>query len=420
MPAPSLGLDFGTSNTAAAVLVDGKPRVLKLDPRAADARLFRSVIFFPEEGEVLAGAEAIAAYLEVSDGRFMQSLKSFLPVKSFTSTAVKARTFTLEALIGIMLRKVRGQLESELGEPVTRVVLGRPARFAEDATRDAFAEGRLLAAAKLAGFTEVDFRIEPLAAGLAHEATLDHDELVLTGDFGAGTSDFTVMKLSPRRHRDRDRRQDILASTGVYVAGDAIDGAVMQHKLLRFFGERAIHRPMGVGDGVGMPVHLMKKLLSWNTMSFVRERSTQQFLADFLRTTDDPRGVGALIDLVSLNLGYHLFRAIEQAKIALSRQERARITFADARVDLDVTITREELEALIAPQLTALQEALDRVVAAAGISDDAIDAVVLTGGTSLIPAVARIFETRFGAAKLRRSDAFGSVAEGLAVAAGAS
>lgn len=419
MPAPALGLDFGTSNTAAAVLVDGKPRVLALDPRAADARLFRSVLFFPEEGEALAGAEAIAAYLELSDGRFMQSLKSFLPAQSFTSTAVKGRNFTLEALIGLMLRKVRGQLERALGEPVTRVVLGRPARFSEQAAVDAFAEKRLCEAARLAGFTEIDFRIEPLAAGLAHEQNLEREALVLTGDFGAGTSDFTVIRLSPSRHAQRDRRQDILASAGVYVAGDVIDGAVMQHRLLPLFGERATHRPMGVGAGVGMPVHLMRKLLAWNTMSFVREKSTQQFLADFLRTTDDPQGVGALIDLVSLNLGYHLFRAIEQAKVALSTAEQARIVFHDARVHVDVALSRAELEAMIAPQLAQLQGALDGVLLAAGVAAHEIDTVVLTGGTSLIPAVARIFESRFGAEKVLRSDAFGSVAEGLAVAAGA-
>ena len=306
MPAPALGLDFGTSNTAAAVLVDGKARVLELDPKAQDARLYRSVLFFPEEGQVMGGAEAIAAYLELSDGRFLQSLKSFLPVKSFTRTSIRHRSFTLEALIGLILRDVKRAIEAQLGEPVTKLVLGRPARFSEDRELDGFAERRLLRAAEEAGFKEIAFRIEPLAAGLAHEATLDHDELVLTGDFGAGTSDFTVMRLSPKRHLEPDRRQDILASAGVYVAGDAVDGAVMEHKLLRKFGSEARQRPMHVGNWSEMPTHLMRKLLSWHTMSFIREKSTQVYLEDFLKSTDQPEAVGALIDLVNRTRADHI------------------------------------------------------------------------------------------------------------------
>jgi len=419
MPAPALGLDFGTSNTAAAVLVDGNPRVLALDPAAADPRLFRSVLFFPEEGQVASGAAAIAAYLELAEGRFMQSLKSFLPVRSFTSTAVRHRSFTLEALIGLMLRAVRTSIERELGEPVTKVVLGRPARFSEEPEHDAFAERRLRRAAEEAGFKEIAFRIEPLAAGLSHEATLEREQLVLTGDFGAGTSDFTVMRLSPQRHKEPDRARDILASAGVYVAGDAVDAAIMEHKLLPSFGARARHRPMHVGNWVPMPVHLMRKLLSWHTMSFVREKSTQTFLDDFLKSTDDPAAVGALIDLVNFNLGYHLFRAIEAAKVRLSTEQRARIRFRDARVDIDVELGRGEFEKLIAPLLAQLDGALDEVLHKAHVRPEQIDAVVLTGGTSLIPAVAQLFERRFGAEKLRRSDAFSSVAEGLAAAAAA-
>lgn len=419
MPAPALGLDFGTSNTAAAVIVDGQPRVLNLDPASADPRLFRSVLFFPEEGQVMAGAAAIAAYLEVSEGRFMQSLKSFLPVKSFTSTSIRTRTFSLEALIALILRAVKAGIERELGEPVTKLVVGRPARFSEDKEIDGFAERRLQRAAEEAGFKELTFRIEPLAAGLAHEARLDHDELVLTGDFGAGTSDFTVMRLSPKRHLQPDRRQDILASAGVYVAGDAIDGAIMEKKLLRKFGAEARQRPMNIGNWVEMPTHLMRKLLSWHTMSFIREKSTQNFLEDFLKTTDQPEAVGALMDLVNYNLGYHLFRAIEAAKVKLSTEEKAKIVFKDARVNVDVTLTRAEFEKMISPLVAKLEGALDGALAQAGVKPEQIDAVVLTGGTSLIPAVGRIFEKRFGAEKLRRSDAFSSVAEGLAAAAAA-
>ncbi|MFT3835906.1 MAG: Hsp70 family protein [Myxococcaceae bacterium] len=417
MPRPALGIDFGTSNTAAAVWADGKPRVLALDPKAIDARLFRSVLFFPDEGHVISGAEAIAAYLEQADGRFLQSLKTFLPIQSFVSTAIKHRPFTLEALLALIIHAVKASVERELGEKVDRLVLGRPARFSEDPQVDAFAERRLRRAAEEAGFKDIHFRIEPLAAGLSHESTLDHDELVLTADFGAGTSDFTVVRLSPARHRQPDRSKDVLASAGVYVGGDRIDGAIMEKKLLQYFGAHAIQRPMGLGAGVGMPSHLLRKLLSWHTMSFIRDRSTQQFLEDFLRTTDDPAGIGAFIDLVNHNLGYHLFRAIEAAKVELSTRQKTHLSFHDARVNIEVDLTRREFEAMIAPLVEQLVGAIDTVLSKAGIAAKDIDTVVLTGGTSLIPAIGKIFESRFAPEKLHRADAFSSVAEGLAVAA---
>lgn len=417
--APWLGLDFGTSNTVASLVVDGRPRTLALDRVAADPRLFRSVLFFPEEGATLFGAAGIGAYLDAADGRLLQSLKTFLPVRSFTSTSVRGRNFTLQGLIALFLRAVRDAAKAELGEPVTRVVLGRPARFSEEAEVDGFAEARLLAAAKEAGFEEVVFRIEPLAAALDHEARLDHDELVLTGDFGAGTSDFTVMCLSPARHRELDRRRDILASGGVYVGGDAFDATLMEHELLKHFGADATQRPMG-GNRVGMPAYLMRKLLGWHTMSFIRDAETVRFLEQFRKTTDAPQQLDALLDLIVHNLGYGLFRAIERAKVELSKGDAGRIAFTEARIALDVPVTRARFEEISRPLVDRLETTLDGTLARAGIGPEAIDSVVLTGGTSLIPAIGALFDRRFGAARVRRSDAFSAVADGLAVAGAAS
>ncbi len=413
----ALGLDFGTSNTVAAVADGSGVRVLPLDPGAADARLFRSVLFFPEDGPFLAGSEAIAAYLSLSEGRFLQSLKSFLPSESFRATSLAGRAFTLEALLSLLLRRVRESIERQIGEPVSRVTLGRPARFG-DARTDAFAEGRLRRAAEAAGFREIDFRIEPLAASLAHEASLERDELVVTGDFGAGTSDFTVMRLSPSRHREPDRRGDILASGGAYVGGDWFDGAIME-RLLPLFGSEATSRTAFGDKRLRMPAHLMQRLLRWHTMSFIRDPETQEYLQRFLRTADRPEPVAALIDLVNHNLGYHLFRAIEGAKVDLSSREATRLRYVEDRVRVDVELTRAEFERCIAPGVGQLEGCLDGVLREAKVTAADVDAVVLTGGSSLIPAIGALFERRFGREKVKRSDAFGAVAEGLAMAAGA-
>lgn len=147
----SCGIDFGTSNSAVA-LPSGA--VLPIDRAAVDQRLFRSVLFFPEATrETLAGASAIEEYLQRGEGRFIQSVKSWLPSASFSSTVIRGRAFRLQDLVAMLLRAIRAGGEAAAGEPLPRVVLGRPARFGEDAESDARAESRLRTAAELAGFT---------------------------------------------------------------------------------------------------------------------------------------------------------------------------------------------------------------------------------------------------------------------------
>jgi hypothetical chaperone protein len=406
---PACGLDFGTSNSAVA-LPSGE--VLAIEPTAPEQRLFRSVLFFPEsEREIHAGAEAISRYLDDGEGRFLQSIKTHLPSAAFTGTQIRGRMLRIEDLIALLLRKLRTRAEEAAGAPLPEVVLGRPAVFSPDPAVDAMAEERLRAAAVQAGFTRVRFLIEPIAAALAYEAQLRRDELVLVADFGAGTSDLTLMRLGPSRRGRADRRGDVVASTGVYVGGDRFDAAIMKHKLLRFFGAGSTYRV--TDQRLPIPPGLVNKLLSWHEMSFIRERSTQEFLDRMLRTTDNVAGIEALQDLVMHNLGYHLFRAIEAAKVKLSTASEARVTFDEARIQLDVKVTRAEFERFCEPLLRELAACVDRLLGAAATSADGIDAVFLTGGSSQIPAVRRLFAERFGEERLRSKDAFTSVAEGM-------
>ena len=411
---PACGLDFGTSNSAIA-LPSGE--VLAVEPGTPSPRLFRSVLFFPEgESETFAGAAAIARYLDDGEGRFLQSIKSHLPSAAFNATQVRGRTMRLEDLVALLLRKLRERAESAAGVALHSVVLGRPAVFSADPKLDALAEGRLRRAAGLAGFTEVRFLIEPIAAALAYEAQLSRDELVLVADFGAGTSDLTLMRLGPSRRGRTDRRPDVLASGGVHVGGDRFDAAIMKHKLLQYFGAKTTYRE--TGQRLPIPAHVVNKLLSWHEMSFIRERLTQQLIQQMLKTSDNVPAIEALHDLVMHNLGYHLFRAIESAKVRLSSASEARVQFHDARIHLDVRVTRAEFERFSAPLLAELSSCVDRILTTSAIAADAIEAVFLTGGSSQIPAVRRQFAERFGEEKLRTADAFTSVAEGMGRAAG--
>ncbi len=409
----SCGLDFGTSNSALA-LPSGE--VLAIDAAASEPRLFRSVLFFPEgERETYAGAEAIARYLDDGEGRFLQSIKSHLRSASFTATQVRGRTMKLEDLVALLLRKLRERGEALSGGALHEVVLGRPAVFSTDPKLDALAEGRLLRAAEQAGFAKVRFLIEPIAAALAYEAQLKRDELVLVADFGAGTSDLTLMRLGPSRRDRADRRPDVVASSGVYVGGDKFDAAIMKHKLLKHFGAGTTYRE--TGQRIRIPTHVVNKLLSWHEMSFIRERMTQELIQQMLKTSDNIPAIEALHDLVMHNLGYHLFRAIEAAKVKLSTASEARVQFDDARIHLDVKVTRAEFERFSAPLLDELSGCVDELLAGPAKAAGHIDAVFLTGGSSLIPSVRQIFAERFGEGRLRSADAFTSVAEGMGRAA---
>jgi hypothetical chaperone protein len=403
------GLDFGTSNSAVA-LPDGD--VLRIDAHAADARLFRSVLFFPdEEPAYRAGAEAIEEYLQRSEGRFIQSIKGWLPSRSFTATQIGGRAYRLEDLVAMLLRRIRERAEAMADAPIDSAIMGRPAVFADDPSSDAFAERRLLRAAELAGFTSVRLIIEPIAAALTYEATLARDELVLVADFGAGTSDLTIMRLGPTRRRRADRREDVVASDGVPIGGDRVDAEIMRHKLLPYFGGGSTYEQ--VGKRMPMPAGILNKLLSWHEMSFIRERKTVELIDRMLYASDNVPAIEALEDLVQENLGYRLFRAIEAAKVQLSSFHTAKIVFHEARVHIDEPISRSEIEWFVEPLLKTFGDCVDRLLARAELTPAQIDAVFLTGGTSQIPAVRQLFGTRFGEERLRSADAFTSVAEGL-------
>ncbi len=408
------GLDFGTSNSAVA-LPSGE--VLRIDAANAEPRLFRSLLFFPEDSAGhFAGARAIEEYLQRSDGRFIQSIKGWLASGSFTATQIRGKAFKLEELVAILLRGIREQAEAAAGVPLDEVTLGRPALFAPDPSHDALAERRLQRAAELAGFRRIQFLIEPIAAALAYEATLSSDELVLVADFGAGTSDLTIMRLGPSRRARSDRRADVVASDGVPIGGDRFDAEIMRHKLLPYFGLGSTYEVMG--KRMVVPMAILGRLLAWHEMSFIRERSTQELIDRIMFTSDNAPAIEALYDLVEENLGYRLFRAIEGAKIRLSSADETRIEFHEARIDVDEPLSRAEFERFCGKLLDGLDACAAALLERAQLRPDAIQAVFLTGGSSQIPAVRRLFAKRFGEARLRTADAFTSVAEGLGRSAG--
>ncbi len=419
----AVGVDFGTSNTVAAFPGDatGLPaRIVTVDPDGNDQRLFRSVLFSPASDSSqadttywFAGGQAIQRYLDDGAGRLLQSVKSFLHSPSFTRTTVRGKGFTIEELVALMLTPLRNRIEKEGEGSIVRAVFGRPAVFHPDPQRDALAEERLRRAVLLAGFPEPTFMIEPIAAALRYEEQLTDDETVLVGDFGAGTSDFTLMRLGPGRGAG-SRKQDVLAAGGIRIGGDRFDAAVVEHLLLPRFGAGSSYKTLS--SRMTLPPWITRTLLSWHELFLLREPSTLDFLRHARRTTDQPRAMDNLITLVEDNLAYHLYRAVEAAKRELSDQARAQLRFHVGGIEIEESITRPDFDAWTAPLRQALLLKVNEVLSQAG--GKVPDTVFLTGGTSYIPAVRADFAHLFGEDKLRGGEGLTAVAAGLGRAAG--
>ncbi len=410
------GIDFGTTNSALSVYRNGKVEVIPVDGASSGGELMRSVLYFNEENEIYTGKEAIHQYVtDGAAGRFMQSIKTFLPNISFVSTEVFGKRFTIDDLVAIILRKIKASGEAHVGCTVECVVLGRPVVFSMDAAKDAVAQQRLEKAARKAGFKNIWFQYEPVAAALAFEETLHagQERTVFIGDFGGGTSDFSVIRVKGGAFARSDRRSDVLSLGGVYVAGDKFDSQIMWDKVAHHFGRYARYKSMGIDDWHCIPKSIIYTLCQWHRIPLLRARKTRELIRVIKGTTDDHRAIEQLENIINDNFGFFLFQAIEKAKCELSDQERTLIHFAERELLISEEIGKVEFESLNADNFQQIATCIDEVIARSGLMPSQIDTVSLTGGTSRIPYIQTMFAARFGWEKLENRDAFTSVVYGL-------
>jgi hypothetical chaperone protein len=402
------GIDFGTSNSAVAIARRGENRatIVAAEP---------SCILIVDEGpshRLYVGREALELYLATSrPSRFVKSIKSVLPDPSFTTTNVFGRAYAPEHLVRPILSSLRAAAEAAAGEAVTAVTLGRPVVFAPDPEADACAQRRLERAARLAGFERIAFRREPEAAGWSYARGLDRESRVLVADLGGGTADFTVLLLRP------SARHETLAIGGARIGGDDFDGYIMRDKLLALFGRGSTYESWG--KELEVPPHIYQALCRWDLIPFLKESQTRQDLKYILAGSNDPLKIERLIALIDGDLGYGLFREIAAAKHAVSEAQRAPIAFRRDGIRVAVDLARAELEAMIAADLQRLRAEALATLGRAGLAAADLDACFLTGGTSLVPAVGRLFAELAGPGRLRTGDTFNSVALGLALMAAA-
>jgi hypothetical chaperone protein len=424
----AFGIDFGTTNSAIALAEGDGPARLARFARGGGktTATFRSVVYFersragkaPRE---LAGPRAIARYLAVDEpGRLVQSLKSFLAARDFAATRIFEREYRLEALIAVLLRELLAEAERELGPVRAPVVVGRPVRFvsARAPEDEELALARLRAAFATAGLPEIVFEYEPVAAAYHYERELDRDELILIGDFGGGTSDFSLLRVGPaaRRARASDPARGVLGNAGVPVAGDVFDGRIVNAAVAPALGLGSEFRSI-FGTVLPVPRWIYGHLERWHHLSFLRTPRTLQLLFDLQRDALEPARLDALLHVVRADLGFPLHRSVERAKLALSREEVARLRFAHDPVKIDAALARSDFEHWIAPELEAIGHCVDGLLAEAAVAPAHVDRVFLTGGSSLVPAVRALFASRFGAERVRSGDELVSVASGLALRA---
>lgn len=408
-------IDFGTSNSLlAAASASAVCPPIALDPGAPDPTILRSILFFPHASRCFYGQDAIRQYVEHGlHGRLIRSIKKHLPSRSFVGTHIEERPMTIEDLVGVLLREMKVRADRFFGVEVDRVMLGRPARFSASADDDRLAQDRLGRAARAAGFREVHFCPEPIAAAREFRTQLDRTRTVLVCDFGGGTSDFTVIRIG----REGFAPSDVLAVGGVSVAGDALDATIMRHTVSRHFGADVTYQvPMG-GNVLRMPPHLMEKLCSPADASLLRSQDVQTFLRNVqswsLGPTDREK-IDRLFTFVEDALGFSVFEAIERAKRDLSDAETTTLSFDYPTVELCEPLTRAGFDAGSERQTQTILDKLDEVVRQAGLGHADIDVVCATGGTAKVPRIAAALRERFGAERLQEFQHFHSVVHGLA------
>jgi hypothetical chaperone protein len=420
-----IGIDFGTTNSSIAIArPDGTVQLARFPFSGQTTDTYRSLLYFEQmAGDGLTplktfcwtGPAGIEHYLAAeSEGRLIQSLKSFLAVRNMEGTQVFERKRTIEELIGRILADVRAEASRQFGIDIRHATVGRPVRFVGAGTieDDNYAEDRLADAFNLAGFDTIAFELEPVAAAHQYEDTLDHDELILIGDFGGGTSDFSLVRVGPtvREHGRTD--MDLLGNSGVGVAGDAFDAKLVRHLVSPSLGSNSHFRSMD--KLLPLPAWPYSNLERWHHLSFLKTNEVIEQLERIKAQALEPDMIAALIYLIRFDLGYQLHRSVQKLKTELSSAHAAEFVFSDGSLLLKSVVDRAAFELWIEDELQQIADCVDGLLRSTGTSPADVDAVFLTGGSSFVPAVRRIFDSRFGAAKIRGGHEFTSVAMGLA------
>jgi hypothetical chaperone protein len=435
-----VGIDFGTSNSGVAFYDGRKVHLLPVDPRNVLPEVIKTVLYITRDYRPSIGQEAVEHYYrdnvnrqrrfvkqwtgeidvygadmhyvqdvfvyvdELQPGRLLQYLKTALRKEKYDGTQIFERYYTVGDLAKTYLSLLKERSEQVLGEPIEDVTLGRPVKFSESPEQDHKAQETLRQAAYEAGFKNVDFELEPIAAALDYEQSLVAPQNVVIFDFGGGTLDIAVMGLGD------SHRREVYASGGVDIAGSDFDRAIVEKRMLHHFGEAQVkHHPE--------IMEMIHAVPDWMALPYLGTPINRNILEKAIRAGIAPIQLKALLGLIYNDLAFTFYNRVEAGKIDLSNGGATIITLEDKDITLWELYTRHQFETDIHHYLIDVERVLLETIARSGLEPGQIDAVVKTGGSSSIPLFTEMLVRIFGREKVRASNAFTSVVAGLAIKA---
>jgi len=409
------GIDFGTTNSALSIYDEEKKEIIT-------TITVPSLIYFQQEQgsfevpDYVIGEQAITAYLKDGmKGRFIKSIKQILSRSSFIETRIHNKRYNAADLVTLILRDLKTKADKIIGYDCQKAIIGRPVFFDDDSTsKDTLAQTRLSKAAENAGFREVRFQFEPIGAAFAYEKTITKREKVLVADLGGGTTDFTYLVLDPAKAGSRNRKDDMIASGGIYIGGDSFDSAFMWDKGTPYFGKNTLYEATP-GKVLTVPISLFANICTWDQMNFFNSLRIKRDMEDYYHYSKKDRKFKNLLTLIDNNLGYSVFQAIEKTKIELSGLQVSKFFYSNMEIEINEDISIAQYEAIIEKDVRKINVYLDEFMLKNNIRAEDIDSLFLTGGTSLVRAIQNLFKMRFPHIPVNSGDNFTSVARGLAL-----
>ncbi|MCE9659967.1 MAG: Hsp70 family protein [Burkholderiales bacterium] len=415
-------IDFGTSNSAIAIPEAGSSRTMRLIELEPGYRTMPTAVFYAAEGglheqpQCEFGRAAVSAYVDGIEGRLMRSMKSILgsTLVEQTTDIGGGRAVRFLDVVATYLAHLRRRAEAETGQPIARAVLGRPVFFVDDdPKRDAQAERALRTAAQRAGFREVEFQYEPIAAAFDYEQGVRGEERVLVADIGGGTSDFSIVRVGPGRAEKAERKSDILANHGVHIAGTDFDRRVELASVLPLFGYRAFGVAGADQPAREVPSAVYFDLATWHLINTVYNPLRVAELRSMRSFYADPAQHRRLMSVVDQRLGHELLARAEGAKIAVADGGTTAIALDPVEAGLSGTFDESQARAALDADLERIVAAARETAAQAGLGVGEIDALYFTGGSTGLRLLAERLQQAFPAARPVRGDRFASVATGL-------
>ncbi len=408
------GIDFGTTNSAVSVMSGNRPELI----RFGNKDTIPTAVFFPEDKSgILYGDSAINEYISGGLGRFMRSIKRILGTDLMNvRTDVNGKLISYEDIIFAFIKHLKETTENKIQKPIVNVVMGRPVHFQDFAPElDDKAESVLKKIARRAGFINVDFLYEPLAAAYSHEIALESEKLACVVDIGGGTSDFSIIKLGGNKRQDKNRQTDILANDGMRIGGNDFDFDLSVNCFMPQFGYGTQLKPDSYTNRI-LPVPLSPYIMlsEWSSVNTLYTYKEQKSVEQIYKNAAEPEKVVNLYETVQKELGHRLLNNIEKSKIWLTEQKtiKSKLDFLMAKPEITVTVS--DFEASIASNANKIKAVLQGCIKQADVLSEQIDIVILTGGSTAIPYIKRIFTGIFPNAAVSEAAKLSSVATGLA------